>query len=290
MAAKKKLRRAPKNVKPTKNGVARKARKPTKAVKKATKKATKKVLKSALKKNARKRAEKATALSKSEGRFHIRTNEIRQTAAVEYITDSHGRSVAWWHAREDRPYRKVISLAQFQSWSVDDDWAVRRSKFWNDVEHHALEKLKHSAAVDRYKAYEEMLADLGPMLEYMRPLRDKAGVVKRYEEGHPLEGLPIFPLEFGKMHNHVGTVLEMQKVMMLLRGEATARIESTAKSEVRKTITIDPVQQNAELSEADVDAMARALLLQRQPELVDAEIIDIDHSEYEEAKEDEEYL
>ena len=248
----------------------------------------------------------AAIMTRAEANYNVRVSEIRQQAGIEYITDPQSRSVDWWHAREDRIYSKVVKQGTFRRWADLDRWKPRRDKWWADVEHYTLEKIKHSVTVERFEAYQQLRDDMGPLLEYTRPLRDRFGEVRRYpatmterykvkdkwherEVDHPLAGLPMMPLEMGKMHEHVRMLLDMHKTLMLLRGEATARTENmpTAGSP-RTAIQVDPLGSSASYDREELRQLAKDMLLSRQPELLDAQSIDIDHDGDNEEEPDEE--
>lgn len=236
------------------------------------------------KKGKKKPRSLSAAITKSESEaekgFRVRSEVIRQQAGVEYITDAESRSIEWWHGREDRPYHTMVAVSTFRRWANEDNWTARRDKWWREVEEYALQKLQHQVVMERIETYQMLRDDLEPLLEYMRPLRDEDGNIKRYgEDEGDYAGLPMMPLKMGKMHEHAKMVLDINKQLMLLRGEATARNETMAGGKHPIHSDVDPVGAKVSFDPAVLRAMAKLALKQKQPELNDAETIDIDHSD-----------
>lgn len=221
---------------------------------------------------------KKKAVEKSKkGTFLARVNEIRRLAAVDYITDPQARSLDHWYNRRDRPYQRMVTFKRFEQWAADDSWKTRRDEFWDEITDRVIAERKQQAVLATLKETEELTEVRTYMGEYLSPQRDEEGNVKRYpqtdEDGrpHPFAGLPRFGLDLPKFDRFAKMFIELDKHLMLKRGEATSRTDSMESEEagVRRD-ALDPVSQKVSVSREDAREMAKVMLMRRQPELEDA--------------------
>lgn len=240
-----------------------------------------------------KNKEKAVEKSKK-GTFLARVNEIRRLAAVDYITDPQARSLDHWYGRRDRPYQRMISFKRFEEWASEDSWKTRRDEFWDEITDRVIAERKQQAVLATLKETEELTEVRTYMGEYLAPQRDKNGEVMRYppqdEDGrpHPLAGLPRFGLDLPKYDRFAKMFIELDKHLMLKRGEATSRTDSMEPGEegaVRRD-SLDPVSQKVSVSREDAREMAKVMLMRRQPELEDAIDVPLQDEEDSEGEDD----
>ena len=221
----------------------------------------------------------STAIEKR-STYTVRAAEIRRQAAQDFITDPDGRKVEDLWNRGDRPYRDMVTLGTFQRWATEDDWLPRRERFWLEVEQRVYEQMGHKIALQRFQEVEELTTASNAMAEYLRPLVDRGtGMPQRHPDmlqngqPNPLAGLPVFPLELPPMDKFIKSFVDVQKLLMLKRGEVTAR------SEERKVPTgggaLDPVSREVPWTPSDIRALARKALELRQPELQGASLEDL---------------
>lgn len=278
--------------------MAKKLKKPTAVAKKKTsrKKAAKKVAK---KKASRK---KPTAITPEKRPYFVKNHELRLLAARDYIIDSEKTSVEALYEREDRPYSKLVSLHTFKAWAYDDGWTPRRDEFWEAHEQRVYESMKDQLLRARLKEIESRTEERDAMSEYLRPLRDPdTGAIRRHpqtylhrikeedgsvrteERDHPLAGLPVLPLEMPRFDQFVTAFVKFDQHLMVMRGDATSRTESITRTADGPSYQEDLLTSAAgvQVDDDDIDAMARELLLRRQPELVNA--IDASWEEVEES-------
>ena len=81
----------------------------------------------------------------------------------------------------------------------------------------------------------------------------------------------MYALPFTAMDKLVSTFLKLDERLMLKRGDATSRTEShteTHNNEQGRASVLDPKQILTQVSKDERAAMAKALLMQRQPELL----------------------
>ncbi len=235
------------------------------------------------------------------GSYVVRVAELRRMAGIDFIRDPDGNTIDHWWAREDRPYHKAVKQKTFQEWAREDNWINRREQFWLEVEYKVLEDAKHKILVQKLREIDEVTVISDAMQEYLRPLRDPlTGDVKRYPEydnegkPHPLAGLPVFPLELPPMDKFAKSWIDVNKLLMTKRGEATSRSE-TLQSEQTRVIAggLDPTTSGVSFSREDIRRLAAYALKMKQPELQGEnpldDVIDIDEVEepLEEAEEDE---
>jgi hypothetical protein len=230
-------------------------------------------------------ASRVTPLATSEEEITKRTyllrhSEIVQQAGIDYITDPESKSVEWWWSNDTRPYKRHCTLETFRTWSKDNEWVARRERFWVEIEERVLQQKQHAIILQRFKEIDLLTEGSDAMREYLLPLRDPHGKIKRHAEVHEngkpnlLSGLPMFPLELPTFEKFVKAYIDVDHLLMLKRGEATARNESMpTTSDRNKPLTaLDPVSQRVAMTKEDIRALARYMLRRRQPELQDFDI------------------
>lgn len=243
------------------------------------------------------------AITRTASTYTLRAAELRRLAAHEFITDPDSKSAKHLWDRADRPYRKLVRLATFQDWAVEDNWNTRRQQFWAEVEHKVLVEAGHKILVQRIEELGRLTPASDAMMEYLGPQRDPAtGDWKRHPaldaEGkpHPFAGLPILPLvEPGvSIEKFVVSFDKLHKLLMTKRGEVTSRSEDVKRPGEGDSNPLDPTLSGIPFTKDDIRALSRQMLLMRQPELqgevlealgaIDAEL----EAEDQEALEDEE--
>jgi hypothetical protein len=194
-----------------------------------------------------------------------RIEVARQQAAIDYITDPEGRSMDFHFRRSDRAYSKLVHMRTWDHWASLDRWTDRREQFWKEIEQKLMNEWRDRLVAMRLTEIEEMTKVRGYMAEYLSPLKDNKGEVKR----DPETGLPVYGLYLPKMDGFINMFLALDKQIMLKRGEATTRTEGSEEMHVG---SLDPVSAQTKLSKEDLRAMARVMVLRRQPELSAQEV------------------
>jgi hypothetical protein len=240
------------------------------------------------KKKARSLSPKAEAVKKA---YHVRLSDIRLMAAQDYITDQQHRSVGEWHVHSERTYKDAIGLRQFRVWAIEDGWTPRREAFWETIEQRVLEARSDQLFEQRIAEVQRRTEERDAMAEYLQPRRDPdtGGIMRHpftvteiktrtvdgqeteYEvtKPHPYGGLPVMSLELPRYDQMVSAFVKFNSALLVMRGETTSR------TEVRTKQTTEGVhlgasagaQNDAHLTQDDIEAMARYLLGERQPEL-----------------------
>jgi hypothetical protein len=236
-------------------------------------------------------------VARSRSTYLVRVAEIRRQAGHEFITDPQGRSVRWWWEREDRDYRHVVKLATFEEWARDDEWVRRRDQFWLEIEFKVLQDAQHKLLVQRLREVNELTLATDAMSEYLRPLMDTNGHVRRHPERldngnpNPLAGLPIFPLEMPPIDKFGKLWIDMHKLLMVKRGEAISRSEETKRTDGGSD-ALDPATSSLPFTRDDIRNLARFALEMRQPELRgDGSVLEmLEHEDAERAVDDKEAL
>lgn len=217
--------------------------------------------------------------------YVVRVQDMRQTAGIAYITDPEARS-AQWHYDNGTPsdpelWNRQIALRTFMTWCKEDRWRDRRDQFWTEVEDRVLSARRDQILSQRLAEIDELTDIRASMSEYLRPMKTPTGDVLRHPLGHDLEGLPMFPLKLPTMDKFTKMFIELDRQLMLKRGEATARSETSdpTKDPTRRIGALDPVSASVSFNRDDLRAMAKLILYRRQPELVSGRIIDVSESE-----------
>ncbi len=212
---------------------------------------------------------------------------LRHQGMIDYVTDPDCRPINWHWSRPDRQYEARISLARFRDWASADGWKDRREKFWEEISTKVMERQAEELFVQRSKETDELVKLRGHLLEHMMPVVDYKGKVKRYpqrgEDGkrHPLAGKPILPYKIESYDKGIKMFIELEKQLLLRRGEVTKRVEHAAVGAQPGTgvTALDPATRSVKFSKDEVRAMARKVLLMRQPELAEHDILGIDEGE-----------
>lgn len=236
--------------------------------------------------------------------YQLRQSEVRRQAAQDFITDQENRTVAYWWGRGDRPYRKLVTQRTFESWAHEDNWLVRRSQFWTEIQVRVLESQQHRILQQRLQEVAKLTDSADALAEYLHPIRDEAGHVRRHpavlENGqpNPMAGLPIFPLEMPPMEKLGKMWVDMHKLLMVKRGEVTSRSESATPQRPGDpddpvSSALDPTGSAVPFTPSDIEQFSKLWLLQRQPELQseNTDVLDaLIERESEQASEDQEAL
>lgn len=235
------------------------ARSPTRAkrpTKKAAKKAAKKTTKKAMKKSS------SSSIIKT---YKATIKNMRLQAAQDYITDPDGRSVRFHYERDDRDYRGAISIAGFERWSKEDRWTDRRQQFWEEIEVRMLTHIRDEILQARFERLGKMKEAVAYMEEYMVPLRNADGSVRRYPDSHPdYPGLPMYPLKMPSMEKFVRMIMELQDQIRLDSGEAVTRSETISSGKTKVSVTaLDPVTSMMTIKPEEARRLAQGLLRDR---------------------------
>ena len=256
-------------------------------VKKGTvKKASKKLLKVAA--DAEKKNE---AIARVEAgvrkKFFISSKEMKMLAERDYVQDPEQNSLAFWYKHPDRQYSELCNYTNFMKWSSAGEWPMKRAAWWQRVKEIQDTRDLQKAVTRRREIVDNVSVALGSYFEYLKPLLDKDGAVRRHAPGHMWEGLPMFALPLGSA-KEMGTLVDkMFKLVLLTNGEATYRTESMIESNISISATIDPVSKTDTFTDAQIIEMSRDAVRRLQPELIEADSIDIEHTS--DAEPEEEY-
>ena len=219
--------------------------------------------------------------AKTPSNYLVRVNEVRRAAYIDYVTDSEARSIDHWHGRKDRPYSRLVALKTFRMWGREDGWVDRRETYWAEITEKVVRERQKQVFMAGLEELKKLTIAHDYMGEYLMPLFDDAGNVRRHKEGD-LKGLPIMPLKLPDMDKYVKMCIHVEKHLMLKRGEATTRHDSMDAETKVKVTSLDPVAQKISLDRGDVRAMAQLMLERRQPQLVagDGDVIDVKPEDY----------
>lgn len=211
---------------------------------------------------------------------------------IDYVTDPEDRPARWHYERPDRNYQ-AVSFPTFERWCQEDDWVEARSRYYLEIERRIVAQRLDHLLEQRFKEIDHISDDLKYLHEWVTPLRDKFGNVRRYPltqetgdprkgtyqvEAHPFAGLPMYALPFTSMDKLVATFLKLDERLMLKRGDATSRTESHTETHSNgqgRVSVLDPKQVLQQVTKEERSAMAKALLMHRQPELLKQPEIDI---------------
>ncbi len=200
----------------------------------------------------------------------------RAQARSDYVMDPEQRSALWHYQRTDRPYTTTWAEATFRSFSISEHWTELRERFWREVEERVWNQQREKAVAQKLAQLDELTGVYTVMMEWLRPLRDETGEVKRYPVDHEaFPNLPRFALEMPSIEKYAASMLKMQQQLMLLRGEATSRNETVGGQGDGSISSFDPVGAAQSFSTAELRSIARLLVRNRQPELLDQPEIDI---------------
>jgi hypothetical protein len=207
---------------------------------------------------------KPRALARPSSTLSKRSLIAREQAATDYITDPNACTVRHVYERTDREYNKLVAWPTFEGWASADKWTGRRDKFWVEIEQRVVVHMQDKILKDRVTEMKKLSALSEIYEEMLLPLRDDDGNVKRDAE----TGLPQFGLKLPSMDKFARMWLALHERLMLMRGEAIGRTETSIEpGEGKITALAGPGGPKVKLSRTEVQAMARTLLRERQPEL-----------------------
>lgn len=200
----------------------------------------------------------------------VQAAQIREVASIEFITDPNQHPIEWHYNRTDRPWRRLIDLKTWQSWAVNDRWVERRKEYSEQMRHRLLQHEQNKAIKRRIAQLDELDTVRSCMLEYLSPLKNKDGSIKRHAKAtkgkdNPLAGLPVFALELGNVPQLLKRFIDLEQHMVDMRAAVPDREDST---EVEKPVTA-LLPPGTELTKDEVNMLAKLLLKSRQPELQD---------------------
>ena len=202
-------------------------------------------------------AEEPTTLSEMETRLM----SLRRLAKINYVSDPQERGIDW-HRENDRDstgaylFKHEVKQTTFDLWSVTDGWVKAREEFWAQIEAQVLTSLQDEFAKQKIEDLAVMHTAKASLTEYLMPLKERDGTVRRWPIGHKYEGLPMYPLEFGRFDRFIEAYLKLDERMMLKRGEA---IQSTQQE-------LQNMESDTAAPEQDKLAPARAFAKQYDPQ------------------------
>jgi len=153
-----------------------------------------------------------------------------------------------------------------------DKWTDRREQYWTEIEQRTLEGLGDKILQARLEELAAMTQARSYMSEYMMPMRDEKGKVRRHprldENGKPhrFAGLPVFPLDMPRLDRFLKALLDLDERVMLKRGEAITRSETIGSKTKVTTTALDPVGSLMSLTREESRRLAQHLLRQRMGE------------------------
>lgn len=215
---------------------------------------------------------------------------LRLLAKIDYVTDPEDRSVHFHYERTDREY-KLVALRTFEQWATEDGWIPQRALYYREIERRIIIDRLDKLVEQRFRELDELSEDMRLLHEWVTPLRDKDGNVRRHtsmieevdvktgtfsRRPNPYDGLPMYALPFESMEKLIGAFLKLDERLMLKRGDATTRTETTEAGSLGRPSVLDPQTLITKPTRDEVQAMARALLFKRQPELLQQTVIDVE--------------
>jgi hypothetical protein len=200
--------------------------------------------------------------------YPVHTTELRRLAMMEYVTDPDSRSVEWHHNRPDRDYHKLVGYSLFERWSLEDTWADRRKKYWDEVVERVQTQFAERAAIQRIREMERLALAVDSISEYLLPKRDKkTGQVIRHPLGHEHEGLPEYPLQVPSFNKTAEVFVNLYDKLVKVRGELSAARPEFVDDDDGDT-SLGPAAGRTNLSTDEIRALSKMLLHRRQPELL----------------------
>jgi len=206
---------------------------------------------------------------------------------MDYVLDPDLGSIEHHYSRSDREYH-LVSLSTFQRWSQEDHWVEERDQFYNKAVDRAIEKRVETVAEVMERELEELTEAASYLREYMMPLKDENGRVKRHpktrvvedvkngvrkEEPHPFAGKPIYPIHPKTLEGAVKAHMAIDPSLHLRRDKPTARTETTSHN--THEVSIIPDKAFKEIPKEMLREMSQALVRLRQPELAEQPILDV---------------
>lgn len=188
---------------------------------------------------------------------------LRKMLQVDYIQDPDRRPLRELWEDDGRPYSE-IPWNTIRDWSSKDGWEKQRKAYWRRVTQYALNRFMQEQAHSLMREIDRVSESLTYLEEYILPLKDASGKVRRYKKGD-FKGLPMYPLEMPTQDKAVDMVLKLYKHRMSLVAAAAGK-GADGKPLVEETmhdvpsVQLDPVAHSVDLSDAQLDAMSDALL------------------------------
>lgn len=186
---------------------------------------------------------------------------LRVQAGLDYAF-SDTISVGALYLRDDRSYHDEVPEATFRAWSAEDQWAKRREMVWGAIESTAERLAVQTLGERRQAELTSLEGAFAAYLEWMMPLRDETGALKR----DPETGLPMFALGMPAADKAMKMMLALHERIELLRGKPTARtvIEGEPSSGWQ-----DSSGDTFNVSDDELQVMARAIQMKRDPDLLE---------------------
>lgn len=188
---------------------------------------------------------------------------LRVQAGLDYAF-SDTISIGALYARDDRSYRDEVPEATFRAWSAEDQWAKRREMVWGAIESTAERLAVQTLGERRLAELTNLEAAFGAYLEWMMPLRDESGALKR----DPETGLPMFALGMPAADKAMKMMLALHERIELLRGKPTARTVIEGEMPASGGWQ-DSGGDTFNVSDDELQAIAIALQMKRDPELLE---------------------
>jgi len=202
----------------------------------------------------------------------------KNLALMDFVTDPQSRPFTYHYQRRDREYHKLVAYEAFSVWSREGNWHDRRVRYWEEVVARVQSEFVERVALQRIKEIDRMTIAVDAISEYAMPLLDEDGKVVRHKDG-VFQGLPKFALPMPDFDKVVTMLTKLQEKLLLLRGEATSRSETTTTGVDKdgKPIggSLDSMKGKVNFSVDEIRAMSKLMLVSRQPELLD-DAIDIE--------------
>lgn len=196
---------------------------------------------------------------------------IRHDLKLAYVSDMQKRDLSFWQEKWER--ERGIPSKLVLDWARRDQWPKLRVQYWADIEQSILDERKQQIVTQKTRELAELDDLRSHMGEWLRPLRDKRGRVRRHTN-EPYQGLPMYPLEMPKMDAFLRAYVLLDKQIMLKRGEIVdpanlnAALNGESDDEVARQVAALP-SNATNFTEDEMTSMARALVLTRQTGLAD---------------------
>ena len=218
---------------------------------------------------------------------------VKLLARIDYVTDPAERTLRWHYERADREYH-VVNFSTFSGWCAQGGWGVARTQYQTEIERAIIAHRFDTLLEQRLQEMDDISEDLRYLREWVTPLRDKYGNVRRHPieiatgdprkgtyqiEPHPYAGLPVYALPFSSMDKLIASFLKLDGALSEKRDAALLQEGSSptvSPSEGTRPSILDPKIIITRVTPEDRKAMAKALLLRRQPELELQPVIEVD--------------
>lgn len=202
---------------------------------------------------------------------------------VEYITDPSAPS----HEELARRYAKHVGYEAIRKKSAEERWPELREQWWTQAEVTLLQRIQDQYLMERVEEMRSIRTAMPFVFEHLMPIMeadpDRPGEKKPKRD--PDTGMPVFRHPFKSQEGAVRTWLLLQDRMMLLRGEATMRVDSAARDRQPVADEKDPIAamaSRANFTKEEVRSLARQMIEKR----LAAENTSDDEEEEEDEEED----